>query len=172
MERKNIITFQGTPLTLVGEEIKVGAVAPEFTVTKTNLASLSLSELSGKVIIISTMPSVDTGVCEIQTVRFNQEAKNHPEIFVMTISMDLPFALGRFCANKDIENAITVSDYKHREFAAKYGFLIKELSLISRGVVVIDKTGIVRHVQYVGEITEEPDYDKAMNVASSLVTII
>ncbi|MBP6322774.1 MAG: thiol peroxidase [Fusobacteriaceae bacterium] len=169
MERKNIITFQGTPLTLVGEEIKVGAVSPDFTVTKNNLSQMSLSELKGKVIIISAMPSVDTGICELQTMRFNEEAKNHKDVFVMTISMDLPFALSRFCANKGIENAITVSDYKDREFSHKYGFFIKELALTSRGIVVIDKNGVVKYVQYVNEIATEPNYDKALEVAVSLI---
>lgn len=169
MERKNIITFQGAPLTLIGDEIKVGAIAPNFTATKNDLSPISLSDLKGKVVIISAMPSIDTGICELQTIRFNEEAKAHSDIFVMTISVDLPFALGRFCANKGIENAITVSDYKEREFSNKYGFLVKELALTSRGVIVIDKNGTVKHVQYVNEITTEPDYNKALEIAVSLV---
>lgn len=169
MERKNIITFQGAPLTLVGKEIQVGVEAPNFTATKNDLSPISLSDLKGKVVIISAMPSIDTGICELQTIRFNEEAKAHSDIFVMTISQDLPFALGRFCANKGIANAVTVSDYKEREFSNKYGFLVKELSLTSRGVIVIDKNGIVQYVQYVNEITTEPDYDKALKIAISLV---
>lgn len=167
MERKNIITFQGNPLTLLGKEILIGEEAPNFTGTKNDMSPMSLSELKGKTVIISAMPSVDTGICELQTIRFNQEAKKYPNLHIITISMDLPFALSRFCASKGIENATTLSDYKDREFATKYGFLIKELSLIGRGIVVIDKNGIIRHVEYTKEITTEPDYDKALEIALS-----
>ncbi len=169
MERTNIITFTGNPLTLIGEEIKVGQVAPNFTATKNDLSSLSLSDLKDKVVIISAMPSIDTGICELQTIRFNQEAKKYPNLHIITISMDLPFALGRFCASKGVENATTVSDYKEREFSTKYGFLIKELALTSRGIIVIGKDGIVKYVEYVNEITTEPNYDKALEVALTLV---
>lgn len=169
MKRTGIITFQGNPLTLLGDEIKVGDVAPDFVATKNDLSPLKLSDLKGKVIIISSMPSVDTGICELQTIRFNQEAKKHPNLHILTISMDLPFALGRFCANKDVTNATTLSDYKNREFAHKYGFFIEELALDARGIVVIDKDGIVRHVEYTKEVTTEPDYDKALQVAASFI---
>lgn len=169
MKRTGIITFQGNPLTLTGKEIKVGEVAPDFTATKNDLSPMKLSDLKGKVVIISAMPSVDTGVCELQTIRFNQEAKKHPELHVITISMDLPFALARFCANKDIENATTLSDYKNREFAEKYGFMIDELGLLTRGILVVDKEGVVRYVEYVKEVTTEPDYSKALEAALKLV---
>lgn len=169
MKRTGVIKFQGNPLTLVGKEIKVGDIAPDFTATKNDLSPMNLSDLKDKVVIISAMPSVDTGVCELQTIRFNQEAKKHPELHVITISMDLPFALARFCANKDIDNATTLSDYKNREFAEKYGFMIEELGLLTRGIVVIDKEGVVRHVEYVEEVTTEPNYDKALEVAAKLV---
>ncbi|MGL6064300.1 MAG: thiol peroxidase [Fusobacteriaceae bacterium] len=169
MERKNAITFGGNPLTLVGNEIKIGDVAPNFTAVKNDLSSLALSDLKDKVVIISAMPSIDTGICELQTIRFNQEAKKHPNLHIITISLDLPFALGRFCASKGVENATTVSDYKEREFSNKYGFLIKELALTSRGIIVIGKDGIVKHIEYVSEVKTEPDYDKALKVALSLV---
>lgn len=169
MKRTGIITFKGNPLTLLGDEIKVGDVAPDFVATKNDLSPFKLSELKGKVIIISSMPSVDTGICELQTIRFNQEAKKHPELHIVTISMDLPFALGRFCANKDVTNAATLSDYKNREFAHKYGFFIEELALDARGIVVIDKNGIVKHVEYTKEVTTEPDYDKALKIAAELI---
>lgn len=169
MKRTGIITFQGNPLTLLGDEIKVGDVAPDFIATKNDLSSFQLSELKGKVILISSMPSVDTGICELQTIRFNQEAKKYPELHILTISMDLPFALGRFCANKDVVNATTLSDYKNREFAHKYGFFIEELALDARGIVVIDKNGIVKHVEYTKEVTTEPDYDKALAIAIELI---
>ncbi|MGL6132154.1 MAG: thiol peroxidase [Fusobacteriaceae bacterium] len=169
MKRTGIITFKGNPLTLLGEEIKIGDVAPDFVSTKNNLSSLKLSDLKGKVIIISSMPSVDTGVCELQTIKFNQEAKKYSDIHILTISMDLPFALERFCANKDITNATTLSDYKNREFAHKYGFFIEELALNARGVVVIDKNGIIRHVEYTKEVTTEPNYEEALALAIKLI---
>jgi len=158
----NNITFGGNPLTLVGNEIKVGAVAPNFTALKTDLSPFSLEELKGKVVIISVVPSVDTPVCELQTIRFNTEAYEHGDINVITISADLPFALGKFCANKGIDTAITLSDHKGLDFGMKYGFILDELRLLSRGIIVIGKDGIVKYVEYVQEVTNHPDYDKAM----------
>lgn len=168
MEKKDAITFQGNPLTLVGDEIKIGEKAPNFTVTKTDLTPLSLSELSDKVVIISAMPSIDTPVCELQTIRFNKEAEKHPDVVILTVSMDLPFALSRFCGAKDIEKAIVTSDYKDRDFSHKYGLYIKELGLISRAVIIIDKNGVVRYKDYLKEITEEPNYDGALEALKNL----
>ncbi len=165
----NNITFGGNPLTLVGNEIKVGAVAPNFTALKTDLSPFSLEELKGKVVIISVVPSVDTPVCELQTIRFNTEAYEHGDINVITISADLPFALGKFCANKGIDTAITLSDHKGLDFGMKYGFILDELRLLSRGIIVIGKDGIVKYVEYVQEVTNHPDYDKAMDIAKELV---
>lgn len=165
----NNITFGGNPLTLVGNEIKVGAVAPNFTALKTDLSPFSLEELKGKVVIISVVPSVDTPVCELQTIRFNTEAYEHGDINVITISADLPFALDKFCANKGIDTAITLSDHKGLDFGMKYGFILDELRLLSRGIIVIGKDGIVKYVEYVQEVTNHPDYDKAMDIAKELV---
>lgn len=165
----NNITFGGNPLTLVGNEIKVGAVAPNFTALKTDLSPFTLEELKGKVVIISVVPSVDTPVCELQTIRFNTEAYEHGDINVITISADLPFALGKFCANKGIDTAITLSDHKGLDFGMKYGFILDELRLLSRGIIVIGKDGIVKYVEYVQEVTNHPDYDKAMDIAKELV---
>ena len=164
----NNITFGGNPITLIGSEIKVGAKAPNFTALKTDLSSFSLDELKGKVVVISVMPSVDTPVCDLQTVRFNTEAYEYGNIHVITISVDLPFALGKFCANKGVDSAITLSDHKDLDFGMKYGFVIEELRLLSRGTVVIDKDGTVQHVEYVKEVTNHPDYDKAMDIAKKL----
>ncbi|MGB6128609.1 MAG: thiol peroxidase, partial [Psychrilyobacter sp.] len=126
-------------------------------------------ELNGKVTIISVMPSIDTPVCELQTIRFNKEAAEYGNINVVTISADLPFALGKFCASKGIESAVTLSDHKDLDFGTKYGFILEELRLLSRGILVIDKAGIVKHVEYVQEITNQPDYDKAITIAKELV---
>ncbi|MGL4357736.1 thiol peroxidase [Cetobacterium sp.] len=168
MERKDVITFAGSPLTLVGKEVVVGDVAPNFTVTKTDLSPLSLADLKGKTIVISAMPSIDTPVCELQTIRFNKEAAALENVVILTVSMDLPFALSRFCGAKSIENAITTSDYKDRDFSNNYGLFIKELALVSRAVIIIDKDGKVAYTEYLKEITEEPNYDLALEALKKL----
>ncbi|HQJ60398.1 MAG TPA: thiol peroxidase [bacterium] len=153
------MTFGGNPFILAGNEIKVGAKAPDFYALNSKLQSVKLSDFDGKVRIISVFPSIDTSVCAAQTRRFNVEAANLGDVQILTVSCDLPFALGRFCAAEGIDKEITLSDHKELDFGLKYGFAIDELRLLSRGVVVVDKDGVVKHVQYVLEITEEPDYD-------------
>lgn len=167
-KRTGVITFGGKPLTLLGKEIKAGDPAPDFTALKNDLSPLKLSDLKGKTVIISAVPSVDTGVCELQTIRFNEEANKLDNVVILTISCDLPFALGRFCAAKNIDKAITVSDHRDLDFGLKYGFAIEELRLLERGIVVIDKDGIVRYVEYVPEVTSHPNYDAALAAAKSL----
>lgn len=169
-ERKGIVTFKGNPITLLGEEVKIGDKAKDFTVLSTGLEEVKLSDFSGKVTVISVFPSVDTGVCALQLSRFNQEATNFDEnVQLLTISADLPFALGRYCADKGINNAITASDHKELDFGEKYGFIIKELRLLTRGTVIVDKEGIVRYVEYVPEVGEHPNYEKALEVIKSLI---
>lgn len=168
MERKDTITFQGNPLTLVGKEIKVGDIAPNFTVIKNDLSSISLDSLKGKTVVISAMPSIDTPVCEMQTIRFNREASKLEDVVILTVSMDLPFALNRFCGTKGIENAVTTSDYKDREFANSYGLYIKELGLISRAVIIVDRDGKIVYTEYLREITEEPNYEVAMEILKTI----
>lgn len=161
-------TMKGNPLTLLGEEIKVGDKARDFTALTKDLQPFGLKDMEGKHKLISIMPSIDTGVCELQGIRFNEEAKKLKNTITVTISMDLPFALGRYCANKDIDTAITLSDHKDASFGENYGFLIKELRLLNRGILVIDKENIVRHVEYVEENSNHPNYDKALEVINSL----
>lgn len=163
-----IITFGGNPLTLAGTLVKVGDKAPDFEVVANDLQPHKLSDYKGKNIIISSVPSVDTGVCAAQTRRFNEEAAKLNDVMILTISCDLPFALGRFCAAEGIDKVVTLSDYKATDFGIKYGFLIDELRLLSRGIVIINKEGIVTYVEYVGEVTNHPDYDKALQAAKSL----
>lgn len=165
------VTFKGNPVTLLGETVKVGDKAKDFTVLATDLSPVKLSDFAGKVVVISVVPSVDTGVCEMQTIRFNKEIANFSkdDVQLLTISLDLPFALGRFCADKGIENSLTVSDHKELDFGLKYGFVIEELRLLSRGTVIVDREGNVKFVEYVSEVTSHPDYDKALEVAKSLV---
>lgn len=161
-ERKGAITFQKAPMTLIGPEVKVGDKAECFTATKKDLSEFSLCELKGKTVLISVVPSIDTPVCEEQTKTFNKEASNLKDTVILTISCDLPFAQSNFCAAKGIDNLIMLSDYKAHDFGTKYGFLIKELMLLTRGIVVIDKEGIVQYVEYVPEATNLPDFDKAL----------
>ncbi|PVX51750.1 peroxiredoxin [Balneicella halophila] len=158
------ITFKGNPMPVVGNEIKVGDKAPDFTVLKPDLSPVKLSDFASEVVVISAAPSVDTAVCATQTAKFNQAA-NKEGINVLSVSCDLPFALGRFCAAEGIDKAITASDHKDLEFGEKYGFIMEPLRLLARGVVVVDKEGIVQHVEYVPEVTDEPDYDAALEAA-------
>lgn len=166
-KRKGIVTFKGNPITLLGPEIKVGAKAPDFTVLSTSLEPVKLSDSNGQVRIISVVPSVDTPVCNLQTRHFNQDASQLGGVLVLSVSVDLPFALAKYCAAEGIENVKTVSDHKDLDFGLKYGFVIEELRLLARGIVVVDKEGIVRYVEYVKEIAEQPDYDKALAAAKS-----
>lgn len=161
-ERKGLVTFAGTPVTLTGIEIKAGDKAPEFTCTNQGLEPVKLSSFAGKTVVIAVYPSIDTGVCQKQNHKFNEIASSMEDVVVLSISLDLPFAQKRYCAAEGLESIVTLSDYKEREFGNKYGFLIKELALLSRGTVIIDKEGIVQLVEIVPEITTEPDYDAAL----------
>ena len=168
-EIKNKVTFKGNPVTLIGNEVKVGDVAPDFTALSTDLKEVKLSDYRGKVVVIAVFPSVDTGVCALQLARFNQEAASFgKDVQLLTISVDLPFALGRYCADKGIENALTVSDHRDLDFGEKYGFVIKELRLLSRGTVIVDKEGIIKYVEYVPEVGEHPNYEKALEIVKEL----
>lgn len=168
-ERKGVVSMQGNGLTLLGKEIKVGEIAPDFTVLSSALEGVKLSDFKGKIKIISTIPSIDTGVCAMQTRRFNQEATSLKNVEILTISCDLPFALGRFCGAEGIDKVKTLSDHKETEFGLKYGFLIKELRLLNRGIIVIDKDDKVVYVEYVKENTELPDFDAALAAVKKLV---
>lgn len=164
-----VTTFLGNPLTLLGEMVKAGDKAPAFTAIGEGLKPVSLSDYAGNVIIISSVPSVDTGVCAAQTHRFNVEAAALGDVKILTISCDLPFALGRFCAAEGIDKVVTLSDHKDTQFGLNYGFLLEELRLLNRGIVVIDKEGTIQYVEYVKENTNHPDYDAALAAAKKLV---
>lgn len=167
-ERSGAITFKGNPMTLVGEAVAVGQLAPDFTVLGNDLSPVKLSSYRGKVVILSSVPSLDTPVCDTQTRRFNEEAGTlGGAAAVLTISMDLPFAQKRWCGAADAENVVTVSDYKDRAFGQAYGLYIKELGLLARAVLVVDKEGTVQYSQLVGEVTQEPDYEAAIAAAKA-----
>jgi thiol peroxidase len=169
-ERSGVVTFKGNPLTLVGDEgLKVGQKAPDVRLSKSLLEDIKISDLKGKAVILSIVPSLDTGVCSTQTAKFNAEAKAlGDKVTVVTVSLDLPPAQARWCQANAAENIKTVSDYKHREFACASGLLIKELGLLARAVYVLDKDGVVKYGQIVPEMTTEPDYEKALSVAKGL----
>lgn len=166
MERSDVITFKGNGLTLLGPDLNVGDPAPDFTVVDNGLQPVKLSDFQGQVVILSAVPSLDTPTCETQTKRFNEEASKL-NAKVLTISLDLPFAQKRFCESFNIDNVSTLSDYKARSFAENYGLLIKELGLITRAVFVVDKEGKIAYKEIVGEVSEEPDYSKALEAAKN-----
>lgn len=156
------VTFQGQPITLKGKQVKVGDVAPDFTVVDNDLKPLKLKDTKGKRVFL-TVPSLDTPVCDTEVRRFNQEAvKLEENVTIYTVSMDLPFAQGRWCGGAGIDKVKTVSDYKDREFGNNYGVYIDELGLLSRAVFVIDENNKVVYVEYLQEITDEPNYEKAL----------
>ncbi len=165
----NIVTFGGNPVTLLGKMVKSGNHAKNFIATTPDFKPFRLSDHQGKVRIISSAASVDTDVCAEQTRRFNLEASKLEGIQVIHITCDLPFALKRFCAAEGIDKIITVSDHKDTDFGVKYGFLIEEYRLLTRVIVVIDQFDMVRYVEFVKEVSEHPDYDKALAAASELV---
>ncbi len=168
-KRKDLVTMGGNPVTLLGKEIKVGEKAPDFTVIKDTLLPFSLGDAGDGVKIISVVPSLDTGVCELQTVNFNEKATEMGDVTILTISVDLPFAQKRFCSAHGIDKVITLSDHRDLSFGLNYGFVIEELRLLSRGIVVLDKDNVVRYVEYVKEVTEHPNYNKVIQAVKELI---
>lgn len=169
-ERPGIVTMKGNPLTLVGTELKVGDQAPAFVALDNDLSPVSLDSFRGKVCIISSVPSLDTPVCDMETRRFNNEAGTlGDDVVVLTISMDLPFAQKRWCGAAGVERVQTLSDHRDASFGKAYGVLIKELRLLARAVFVLDQQGTIRYLQLVKEIAEEPDYDSVLNAVRELV---
>lgn len=164
-----VVTMKGNPLTLVGEEVKVGDLAPDFEVLANDLSPVKLSDYMGKIRVISVVPSLDTPTCDIQTRKFNEQAGALGEdVVVLTISMDLPFAQERWCGAAGIENVTTLSDHRSAEFGKAYGVLIEELRLLARAVFVVDGEGIIRYKEIVHELTNEPDYDLAIEAAKGV----
>ncbi len=169
-ERKGIVTMMGNPVTLVGDEVSVGDKAPDFTALDNGLKEKKLSDFKGKVVIIAAVPSLDTPVCELETLRFNTEAGALGEaVQVLTVSMDLPFAQKRWCAAKGIGNLMTVSDHRDADFGQKYGVLMKESRLLARSIFVLDREGVVKYREIVPEIAKEPNYDAVLDAAKSLI---
>lgn len=159
------ITLKGNPVNTVGELPAVGSSAPAFSGIKTDLSECTLAELAGKKVVLNVFPSIDTGVCAASTRRFNEAAGSLDNTVVVCVSVDLPFALGRFCGAEGLENVVPVSVFRNPEFGSGYGATIADgplAGLLSRAVVVIDESGKVLYTEQVPEITEEPDYAAAL----------
>ena len=168
--RKNVVTLRGNPITLVGPELKAGDKAPDFTLLESLDKSLTLEDLKDKVKIFNVILSVDTPVCDKQTRKFNEEAAGlGDEVEIVTISVDLPFAISRYCGAAGIDKIKAASDYKDLSFGPAYGVLIEEFKLLSRAIFVVDKDNVVQYVEYVSEIGEEPNYDSALEAVKSLI---
>jgi thioredoxin-dependent peroxiredoxin len=171
-ERANVITFKGGTMTLVGPELAVGSQAPAFTLVANDLSEVTLASTAGKTRILVTVPSLDTPVCDMEARRFNQEASKMPNVQVLVVSMDLPFAQKRWCGANNIDSVQTVSDYRGATFSQAYGLLIKELHLTSRAVIVIDANNVIQYVDIVKEVTEEPNYDAALKAAGAQMAAV
>jgi len=169
-ERAGAVTMKGNPLTLLGPEVREGRKAPDFTALATDLSPVSLASFRGKVVVLASVPSLDTSVCDLETRRFNQEASGlGPEVRILVVSMDLPFAQKRWCGAAGVENVKTLSDHRDAAFGLAYGVLIKELRLLARAVFVVDAEGVVRYTQLVRELATEPDYAAVLAAVRKVV---
>lgn len=170
--RQGIITMQGKPLTLVGPDLVAGGKAPDFTLLDADLKEVKLNDLAGKIKVISVTPSLDTPVCDLQLRRFNHEAATLPgDVVVLNVSMDLPFAISRFCATASIDRAKALSDHRDASFGEAYGVLIRELRLLARSIFIVDKDDVVRYREIVPEESNHPDYDKALDALRGLMLL-
>ena len=164
------VTMGGNPITLIGDKVNVGDKAPDFKVIDGSLKQVKLSDFRGKVKLLSVFPSIDTGVCSIQTRKFNKQAASFGDkVAFIGLSADLPFALKRFCGTEEIDNILTLSDHKDMEFGQKFGFQISEFRLLARGVVVIDKNDEIKYIEVVPEVGQEPNYESAISKVKELL---
>jgi thiol peroxidase len=169
-EQKGLITFKGNPLTLVGNQVKLGQKAPDFVAIDNNLTPVSFESYHGKVCIISSVISLDTPVCDIQTKKFNEEASRlGPNVAILTMSMDLPFAQKRWCGAAGVDRLQTLSDHRDASFGTSYGVLIKELRLLARAIFLVDGKGVLQYKELVKEVTHEPDYNAVLTALKELV---
>jgi thioredoxin-dependent peroxiredoxin len=170
MAQERGATLKGNPITLIGPVLKPGDQAPDFTISKNLLETSSLKDFAGKIKLISVVPSIDTGVCDAQTRRFNEEATKLGEnVVVLTVSVDLPFAQSRWCAASGVDRVVLLSDYKDNSFGQAYGVLIKELRLDMRSIFVVDAQDKITYVEVLNEMTEHPNYDAAVAAVKELL---
>lgn len=170
MERKNIITFKGNPFTLLGTPVTVGQAAPDFTVLANDLSPKTLGDYKGKTLILSVVPSLDTGTCDVQTRRFNTEAAAlGPNVRILTLSCDLPFAQSRWCGIAGATQLETLSDHRDLSFGMAYGVVIKELRLLTRSIFVVNPKGVITYCEIVPEVASAVNFDAALQAAKAAV---
>ena len=168
-ERAGLVTVDGNPMTLLGNGVEVDDKAPDFVALDNDMNQVSLSDFQGKPLVILSVASLDTSVCDIETRRFNQEASSlSRDIAILTISMDLPFAQKRWCGQAGLDKVKTLSDHRDASFGQAYGVLIKELRLLARAVFVVDRDGTIAYVELVNEVSHEPNYDAALRAIKGL----
>ena len=168
-ERPGIVTIHGNPLTLVGDEVKAGAAAPEAELLDNDLNPVKLSSYRGKILVLASVPSLDTPVCDLETRRFNDEAAHlGTDIEMVTVSMDLPFAQKRWCGAAGVNRVKTLSDHREAVFGLAYGVLIKELRLLARAVFIVDREGTLQYQQLVKEVTSEPNYEEVLQALGKI----
>jgi thiol peroxidase len=165
IERAGATTLKGNPMTRVGPELKVGDAAPDFEAVDSSLQAVTLEKTGNKVRIFSVVPSLDTPVCDAQTKRFEDTAAKLPDLSIMSVSMDLPFAQKRWCGTFGIDHVKMLSDHRTGSFGEHYGTLIKELRIESRAIFVVDKNNKLRYVEYVKEVGDHPNYEAALAAA-------
>ena len=164
------ITLYGNKFSLSGAELNAGLKAPDFTLAANDLSDVSLKDFKGRIVVLSAVPSLDTPTCSIETAHFNKEAgKLGDKVKILTVSKDLPFAQARWCSAQGVKNLQTLSDYKNTSFSQDYGLLIKGLYLLTRAVFVIDGEGVIRYVQFVKEVSNEPDYKAVLDAVNELI---
>jgi thiol peroxidase len=163
------ITYKDSPLSLTGNKVNIGQTAPDFTVLQNDLSPVKLSDYKGKVCVICSVPSLDTSVCDTEVRKFNEHAATFgDDVVVLAISMDLPFAQKRWCGAAGIENVQTLSDHLKADFGKSFGVLIEELRLLARAIFIVDKDGVIRYIQIVDEMTNEPDYQDALKAVKEV----
>jgi len=165
-DAKNTITISGNPAELVGGGPGVGELAPDFEAVTNDMSPFKLSEIKGKVLVICSVGSLDTSTCDTEVRKFNEQATSlGDDVAVLVISMDLPFAQTRWCGASGVKNVQTLSDHNKADFGNAYGVLIKDLRLLARTVFVVDKKGVIRYIEIVDELSDEPDYEAALKAA-------
>src|SRR4030065_2078905 len=169
MERKGVVTVKSSPVTLIGSEVKIGNKAPDFSVLDGDLKEVRLRDFAGKIKVISVSASLDTQVWDMQARRFNQETAQLPDdVVILNITMDLPFAISRFCTTAGIDKIKALSDHRDASFGNLYGVLIKELRLLARSIFIIDKDDVIRYIEIVPELSKEPDYERALEALKKI----
>jgi len=169
-DRSGVATLKGNPITLVGPELKAGDKAPDFILNSSLVETASLSTFSGKVKLVSVVPSIDTGVCDMQTRRFNEAAAELGDnVVILTVSVDTAFAQARWCGAAEVDKVVMLSDYKNHSFSEAYGVYIKEFGLAMRSIFVIDANDVIQYVEYLSEMTEHPNYDQAIAAVKAIL---